>query len=138
MAAKDLFHPHVVKALERDGWTITDDPLSLPWGTSTLQVDLGAERLLAAVKGAEYIAVEIKSFVSRSRIDDLENALGQLLLYRYLLRQSEPQRVLYLAITEEVYQTFLSLPHVAQFLQSEQIRLLVFDPQTEEVTRWIN
>jgi hypothetical protein len=26
MAAKDIFHQQVVKALEKDGWTITDDP----------------------------------------------------------------------------------------------------------------
>ncbi|MGH9840625.1 MAG: element excision factor XisH family protein [Blastocatellia bacterium] len=26
MAAKDLYHDHVRKALENDGWTVTDDP----------------------------------------------------------------------------------------------------------------
>ncbi|MGE0883113.1 MAG: element excision factor XisI family protein [Blastocatellales bacterium] len=41
MAAKDIFHQHVRRALEKDGWTITDDPLSLRWLGTTLQVDLG-------------------------------------------------------------------------------------------------
>lgn len=30
MAAKDKFHNHVKQALTNDGWTITDDPLTLP------------------------------------------------------------------------------------------------------------
>jgi len=90
MAAKDIFHQQVQRALEKDGWTVTDDPLSLKWLGTTLQIDLGAERLIAAQKDAQLIAVEIKSFLSRSRIDDLENALGQLVWYRYLLREQEP------------------------------------------------
>jgi hypothetical protein len=82
--------------------------------------------------------VEIKSFVGRSRIDDLENALGQLVLYRYLLLEQEPERALYLAVSEEVYTTFLSQTHVEPLLEAEKIRLIVFETQTEEVTRWIN
>jgi len=138
MAAKDIFHQQVRRALEKDGWTVTDDPLSLKWLGTTLQIDLGAERLIAAQKDTQQIAVEIKSFLSRSRIDDLENALGQLVLYRYLLREQEPQRVLYLAVHEDVYVTFLSQPHVAKLLEVETIRLFIFDPQAEEITKWIS
>jgi hypothetical protein len=76
MAAKDVFHQHVRHALEKDGWTITDDPFSLRWLGRTLQIDIGAERLIAAERGAEKIAVEIKSFVGASAMADLENALG--------------------------------------------------------------
>lgn len=92
MAAKDLYHDHVKNALEKDGWNITDDPLTLPWGGKNLQVDLAAERLIAAEKGARKIAVEIKSFIGRSQIEDLEGALGQLVLYRLALRALEPDR----------------------------------------------
>lgn len=88
MAAKDIYHDQVRKALEKDGWAITHDPLALPWGRISVQIDLGAERLIAAEKGARKIAVEIKSFLSHSRVDDLEDALGQLWLYRYLLEST--------------------------------------------------
>lgn len=71
MPAKDIYHDQVKQALERDGWTITHDPLTLPWGRTSVQIDLGAERLVAAEKDGAKIAVEIKSFLSRSRIDDL-------------------------------------------------------------------
>jgi hypothetical protein len=138
MAAKDIYHDQVRKALESDGWTITHDPLALPWGQTSVQIDLGAERLIAAEKGAKKIAVEIKSFLSRSRVDDLEDALGQLWLYRYLLHRHQPERELFLAVSQNVYDEFLSQAHVTEFLEAESVRLFVFDPQTEEVVQWIS
>jgi hypothetical protein len=62
MPARDIFHNTVRYALEKDGWVITDDPLTLDWGDRNLFVDLAAERLVAAEKAGRKIAVEIKSF----------------------------------------------------------------------------
>ncbi|MEK7833191.1 MAG: element excision factor XisH family protein [Acidobacteriota bacterium] len=138
MAARDLYHDNVRNALIKDGWTITHDPLSLPWGDTGLQVDLGAEKLIAAVKAEHRIAVEVKSFLSKSRVEDLEDALRQMVLYRYLIRQTEPDCELFLAIRGEIYQTFMSKDHVTGFLKSENVRLLVFDANNEEVLQWIN
>lgn len=131
--AKDLFHPHVRLALEKDGWEITDDPLLLPWGSAPVYVDLGAEKIIAAEKNERKIAVEVKSFLRGSRTEDLEDAIGQIVLYRYLLRCSHPDRELFLAIRKDVYESYISLPHVIEFLQTEQVNLLVFDPQASEV-----
>jgi len=138
MAAKDIYHDHVRKALEKDGWTITHDPLSLPWGDTGVQIDLGAERLIAAEKGSDKIAVEIKSFLNRSRVNDLENAVGQLRLYRFLLGKQQPERELFLAVSQDVYDSFISEPYVAEFLEAENVRLLIFEAITEEVVTWIN
>ncbi len=44
--AADSDHELVVEALKREGWTITDDPLVLPYGGKEVYVDLGAERVL--------------------------------------------------------------------------------------------
>jgi hypothetical protein len=46
--AKDKFHELVRDALERDGWTITDDPFVLRLADKKMVADLGAERLIAA------------------------------------------------------------------------------------------
>ena len=135
--AKDIFHSHVRSALEKDGWTITDDPLLLPWGKAPVYVDLGAEKIIAAEKNERKIAVEVKSFLRGLRTEDLEDAMGQIVLYRYLLRRSYPERELFLAIRKDVYDSYISLPHVIEFLQTEQVNLLVFDPQTMEVVQWI-
>jgi len=123
--------------LEKDGWEITDDPLLLPWGSAPVYVDLGAEKLIAAEKNNRKIAVEVKSFLRGSRTEDLEDAMGQIVLYRYLLQRSQPERELFLAVRKDVYESYINLPHVIEFLQTEQVNLLVFDPQTEEVVQWI-
>jgi hypothetical protein len=87
MPAKDLLHNCVKNALIKDGWTITDDPFRLKYKGRKLYVDLGAERILAAEKGNRKIAVEIKSFVGHSEMNDLENALGQFISYRAILSE---------------------------------------------------
>ena len=38
MPAKDLYHDIVKKALVKDGWNITHNPLHLRWGTKDLYV----------------------------------------------------------------------------------------------------
>ena len=87
MPALDQYHHIVRNALEKDGWTITHDPLTLKVGVDRVHIDLGAERVLAAEKGVRKIAVEIKTFNGVSQIADLEAALGQYVLYRMALRQ---------------------------------------------------
>ncbi|MFN5754958.1 MAG: element excision factor XisH family protein, partial [Pseudanabaena sp.] len=64
MAAKDRFHAVVRIALEKEQWNVTDDPLRLDIGGTKFEIDLGAEQLLAAERGKEKIAVEIKTFLS--------------------------------------------------------------------------
>jgi len=62
MAAKDLYHEAVVKALTDDDWNITNDPLRIEVGDIGYEIDLGAEKLLAAEKEHRKIAVEIRAF----------------------------------------------------------------------------
>jgi hypothetical protein len=81
MPARDLYHEICVRALIKDGWTITHDPLTIPFGKTELLIDIGAERLLAAERNGERIAVEVKSFINLSPIQDLKEALGQYVLY---------------------------------------------------------
>ncbi len=63
MPAKDIYHKQVRNALQNAGWTITHDPFVLKWGLRDLFIDLGAERLFAAEKGAEKIAVEVSALM---------------------------------------------------------------------------
>lgn len=60
--ARDIFHNNVKEALIKEGWAITNDPLSFKVGNVSVQIDLGAERLIAAERGTDKIAVEIKTF----------------------------------------------------------------------------
>jgi hypothetical protein len=138
MAAKDLYHEQVKTALEKDGWTITDDPFAVKWLGKTLMIDLGVERVIAAEKDNQKIAVEIKSFISASAIDDLKEAIGQFILYRSALRRSHPERELFLAVRDTVYSNIFAQPEGETLRVEEEIKLIVFDPKRQEVVKWIN
>ncbi|MBE9209633.1 XisH family protein [Nostoc sp. LEGE 06077] len=137
MSAKDIFHEAVKQALQKEQWIITDDPLKFKFGNVNFQVDLGAERLLAADRGDEKIAVEIKSFLNPSAITDFYAALGQFLSYRLALETTQPERVLYLAVPVDAYQNFFQLEFTQTALQKYQVLLVVYDPVNEVIVQWI-
>jgi hypothetical protein len=139
MSARNVYHDCVIRALTRDGWVITHDPYPLSYGGKNLAVDLGAERTtLAAERAGEKIAVEVSSFVGRSAIKDLENAVGQFDVYRAIMRVKEPERLLYLAVPRRVQKELLDEPFGLLIMSSVQLKVLVFDEDSEEVVRWIS
>jgi hypothetical protein len=136
--AKDIFHDIVKKALIKEDWVVTDDPLRLKVGVITFQVDLGAEKVIGAEKAGQKIAVEIKSFLNPSTITDFYNALGQFLSYRLALEKNESDRILYLAVPVDVYESFFQFDFTQSAIQAYQIFLIVYDPSQETITQWIN
>jgi XisH protein len=137
MPAKDIYHDTVKNALINDGWTITHDPLKLQLGKRKFFVDLGAEKLIGAVKDSEEIAVEIKSFVSSSEMNDLENALGQYVLYENVMSVVEPNRILFLAVADNVFESVFEDTIGQLLLVNEGLKVCVFNPETEEIVKWI-
>jgi hypothetical protein len=79
----------VKRALQQDGWTITHDPLPYRVEDEQVFIDLGAERILGAERNNIKIAVEIKSFLSPSPLTDLQEAIGQFVLYQQFLAELE-------------------------------------------------
>jgi hypothetical protein len=134
--ARDLFHQVVKDALTKDGWNITHDPFPVDYGDVQMQIDLGAERLLAATKDAETIAVEIKSFIKPSSISEFHTAVGQYLNYRRALRAQEPNRVLYLAVPSQTYNEFFRLRFIQEGVEEYQIYLLVYDIEERSIVKW--
>lgn len=137
MSAKDLFHNAVRSALEKDGWVITDDPLYLKASPKIgMYVDLGAKKLLAAERNGQKIAIEIKSFLGLSAIQEFHLALGQFLNYRLALGKLEPERVLYLAIPEDAYTEFFTDEFIQQAVEAYQLNLIVFNPVQKTIALW--
>jgi hypothetical protein len=136
MAAKDLHHDDVRTALVKDGWTITHDPLRLRWGKKDYYVDLGAEEVIAAEVPGRKIAVEIKSFLGPSIVDDMEKALGQYLIYRSILSRRQPDRDLFLAVPSSIAKIFEE-PLGQLLLDDYDLRVLVFHPKKKEIVRWL-
>lgn len=138
MPAKDIYHQVVKQALIKAGWRITHDPFPLIWAKRNLSIDLGAEQLLAAETQERRIAVGVKSFLRESRIADLEQALGQYTLYYDILGRTEPERELYLAIPLSAYLELFEGDQFAQILlENNRLKLLVFNPQTQEIVKWV-
>lgn len=137
MPAKDPYHNQIKNALVKDNWTITHDPYVLQWGRKDLFIDLGAEKLIAAIQNERKIAVEVKSFVNPSPIADLEKALGQYTLYLDILVKVEPERILYLAIRQDTFDEVFKEPIGEMLLENKRLKLLVFEEKTEEIQQWI-
>lgn len=138
MPARDIFHEAVKNALIKDGWAITDDPLTLAWKKKTYFVDLAAERLLAAERWGRRIAVEVKSFVNPSEAHDLHNALGQYQVYHSILNRTHPETSLYLAIPGEVYESLFLDEIGSLLLEDYDLRIIVFDERQEVILKWIS
>ncbi|HEY9848807.1 MAG TPA: XisH family protein [Leptolyngbyaceae cyanobacterium] len=137
MSAKDLFHDVVKKALQKEGWKITHDPLTIPiTRTTNMYIDLGAEKIIAADRDGQKIAVEIKTFLTTSELYEFHLAVGQYINYRYALEDREPERILYLAVPLEIYDDFFTMPFVQKVIEGSQINLLIYDVQREEISLW--
>jgi hypothetical protein len=136
MSARDFFHNAVKTALQKDGWTITHDPLSIEFGLGSLYIDLGAERIISAERANEKIAVEVKSFLSSSAISEFHTALGQYLNYQLLLKEQYPEHLLHLAIPLSTYDSFFQLPFVQSTIDLYHIRLAIYLPEQEVIIQW--
>jgi XisH protein len=138
--AKDIYHEIVRIALEKDEWSITADPYKLLMtNRRPLEVDLAAEKMIAAEKGATKIAVEIKSFLSDSFMRDWYTAVGQYSTYDRLIAKREPGRQLFLAIPEAVYLDAIKDDKDIWGLCVElNVRLIIFDVLTKTIVEWIN
>lgn len=136
--AKDLFHKAVKQSLIKDGWIITNDPLTIRIDRVKLEIDLGAEKVFAAEKNGQKIAVEVKSFINPSTINDFHNALGQFLNYRLALQMTDSDRILYLAVPIDIFNTFFQERFTQAVIEQYDLKILAYDPNIEEIITWKN
>ena len=136
MSARDLFHQAVVNALLKEQWLITHDPLEIQLEETKLKIDLGAERLIAADKGEEKIAIEIKSFASNSPVSDFHTALGQFLNYQIILEETQSERELYLAVPNDTYISFFQTRLAKIAVERHKVKIIVYNPIMEVIVKW--
>lgn len=135
MSRRDTFHIWVKQRLILEGWTITHDPYSFDIKPE-VSTDLGAERTIAASKGSEKIAVEIKSFLGESQIVDLEKALGQYMIYEELLKRQEPDRLLFLAVPRYAYEKVFATEVGQLSVRAFKLRLIIYSLDEGEDLLW--
>lgn len=139
MSRRDTYHETVKRALVKDGWTISHDPLRITYEGTTVSTDLGAEKATIAAGqqiAVEIIAVEVKDLDSESVISEFEKALGQYRLYRALLKRTDPGRIIFLAVRKSVYDEFFQRPAIQVVIGDDEVRLLIFDEFSEEIILW--
>jgi len=135
--ARDLLHDNVRTALVNDNWSITHDPYRLSLEDVGYEVDLGAEKLIAATNGVDKILVEVKSFRGQSLTYEFHRALGQFNSYFVPLLEKDPERILFLAVPEEVYYSFFQKALIQKTLKYYRVKILVFDPDQNIIVKWI-
>jgi hypothetical protein len=134
MPRNDFYYQHVKTALIKAGWKITHDSFPLVAGPLVWSVDLGAERIVAE-KGLEKIAVEIKNF-RHSESNEIHKTRGQFANYRDVLRTTDADRKLYLAIPEDIYRSLFADPFIQGVIRSERMSIIVFNPSSQTIVEW--
>jgi regulator of RNase E activity RraB len=138
MPAKDIYHNAVKFALIKDGWGILKEDYTLEYGGDRLYVDIAAEKSIAAEKQGRNILVEVKSFLGRSFINDLEQAVGQYVVYRDILVETALEFELYLAITQGTYKSNFQRKLTQMIINRNQVKLLIVDAESEVIVQWID
>lgn len=136
MPRKDIYHEQVRNSLEKEGWLITHDPMRFRWKGRTIWPDLGIERVIAAERGLEKIAVEIKSFLEPIQLHEFYEAIGQYDTYKAALAELDKDRRVFLAISKSVYDHFISQEFASTILEIKAIPFFVYDVEHEIVLQW--
>lgn len=135
MPVKDRYHDTVARALTKDGWTVTGEQVRLRTPERRLWVDI------RAVKAGESVSilVEVKGFENApSQVEYLAGAVGKYVLYASILVDLKSDERLYLAVPELAYNGILSEKIGQSVIKRAEIRLIIFDPEREEIVQWID
>jgi hypothetical protein len=132
MPAKDRTHDKLKRALQKTGWTIDDEQITLTTNERTLWIDFQISKHSAGL----ILLVELKELANvPSPVEALANAIGKFMLYRIILDKNDSNVLLYLAVSQESYSGILS-EQIGQWTWERlNILLIVFDEEAEEVTQ---
>ena len=134
MPAKDRYHDTVVNALRKAGWTQITEQLGIIVEDRRLWIDIRAAQEVEQLA----VFIEIKGFENMpSPVEYLAQATGKYALYRAALDYLQIDLPLYMAVPDAAYRGILSEEIGKQTLKRGGVRLLVFDPEREEIIAWI-
>jgi XisH protein len=136
MPAFDQCYDQVVRALQKDGWKLIQSPANIYTRYRTIYVDLEVSR---GENGTQetVMLVEVKCFPDHnSTTRDLYISIGQYLVYRAMLVEIEQATDLYLSVPSDVFETIFDVA-VMRVVEESQIKIVVIDLATEDITKWI-
>jgi hypothetical protein len=84
------------------------------------------------------ILIEVKSFHNlQNSIESLANTIGKYSLYSAIIELKEIREDLFLAIPRLAYEGIFRTRVAQKLLEREQVKLIVFDVENEEILQWI-
>ena len=140
MARSDRDHDIVLQALRAAGWTITYPlGMGINWGGKTGRPDIGAEIILPDNE-LRKIVVEVKNYppTGNGVMGEFHRAIGQCLTYQSFFEEHDPACQVVKAVPKATYDGFLSHPDILRFLQRHRIKLLVYNPASQLIDKWID
>lgn len=136
MPRLDDCHPQVVRALEKDGWLIDQEPFVLHVDERLCFVDFSMKRGINGTS-QQIMLIEVTCFPDRNRITpDLYGAIGQYLIYRAMVIESERSIPLYLSVPHDVFTEHFDKV-VMRAVNDHDIKLVIINLDEERVERWI-
>lgn len=135
LPAKDRYHDTVIRALQKANWTLISEQVAIIIEDRRLWIDIRAS------KESENLAIliEVKGFESTpSPVEYLASATGKYTLYQTALDYLNIELPLYMAVPVAAYHGILSEEIGKQTLRRNRVRLIVFDPEREEIVTWID
>ncbi len=76
--------------------------------------------------------------LGRSFVNDLEQAVGQYVVYRDVLVETALDFKLYLAITQGTYKSNFQSKLAQMIINRNPVKLLIVDPESEVIVQWID
>lgn len=61
----------------------------------------------------------------------------EFIAYRAALRLQESNRVLYLAVSSDIYERFFISPFIQELVEQNQLYILIYDIDGEEIKQWL-
>ncbi len=68
---------------------------------------------------------------------DLEQTIGQYVLYRMLLNKIDPEREIYLAVTDIIYDEIFNESIGKLVINELSMQLIIIDSKQKDIKRWI-
>ncbi|MDQ7028109.1 MAG: element excision factor XisH family protein [Anaerolineae bacterium] len=134
MSAKDKYHDTVVCALQKDSWHILGEQQRLLVDKRTVWIDIRASKEAPA----NIIFVEVKNYENvASPVAYLESVLGQYLLYRAIIKSSNRDEELYLALPEQAFDGIFGEELGKLVISYYSLKIIMFNIQKESIIRWI-
>ena len=138
MPVIDACEPPVLRALQKDHWSIVTKPFAIRTNTHTVFADCLLERKNNG-SSEHAIILELKCFSNpQTDLTEFYTAVGQYQFYRAAVAANNSTTPVYLAIPHPAYIRLMKDNAISIAMSQNSIKLVAVDLVTEEVVLWLH